>query len=115
MLTAIIVTVSVPIILQKFIFKDDNSTKNELISEPKLDPEVEKWLLKYSFQEECCGDHLNDAGVFSIKGRRQSMEDRFAMIEIPILPDDDDGSVVRIFSVLDGHGGQVRESKQNKT
>jgi hypothetical protein len=79
-----------------------------------LDPEVEKWLLKYSFQEECCGDHLNDAGVFSIKGRRQSMEDRFAMIEIPILPDGD-GSVVRIFSVLDGHGGQVRRSKQNKT
>ena len=114
MLTGIIATVSVPIIIQRFIFNDDNSTSNELISEfdYSLDPELEKWLLKYSDQEECCGKNLNYAGAFTIKGRRPSMEDRFAMVEIPILPDEVDGSVVRIFSVLDGHGGQVRFNQQ---
>ena len=115
MLTGIIATVSVPIIIQRFIFNDDdNSTNNEIISEldNSLDPELEKWLLKYSDQEECCGQNLNYAGAFTIKGRRPSMEDRFAMVEIPILPDGVDGSVVRLFSVLDGHGGQVRFNQQ---
>lgn len=40
------------------------------------------------------------------KGRRQTMEDRFGMVQIPVphLPDE---PIVRLFAVLDGHGGQV--------
>ena len=59
-----------------------------------------------SIQEECCEQRLADAAVFAIKGRRATMEDRFAMVQVPI-PHLADNPVVRIFAIMDGHGGQV--------
>ena len=59
-----------------------------------------------STQEECCEQRLADAAVFAIKGRRATMEDRFAMVQVPI-PHLADNPVVRIFAIMDGHGGQV--------
>ena len=59
-----------------------------------------------SNNEESCEQKLADAAVFAVKGRRATMEDRFALIQVPI-PHLVDAPVVRIFAVLDGHGGQV--------
>ena len=56
--------------------------------------------------EESSEQKVADAAVFALKGRRATMEDRFAMIQVPVphLPDQ---PIVRIFAILDGHGGQV--------
>ena len=56
--------------------------------------------------EESCEQKSADAAVFALKGRRQTMEDRFALVQIPVphLPDE---NIVRLFCVMDGHGGQV--------
>ena len=53
-----------------------------------------------------------DAAVFALKGRRQTMEDRFALVQIPVphLPNE---NIVRLFCVMDGHGGQVRKPFHN--
>ena len=53
-----------------------------------------------------------DAAVFALKGRRQTMEDRFALVQIPVphLPNE---NIVRLFCVMDGHGGQVRNTFHN--
>ena len=59
-----------------------------------------------SNNEESCEQKLADAAVFAVKGRRATMEDRFALIQVPI-PHLVNAPVVRIFAVLDGHGGQV--------
>ena len=40
------------------------------------------------------------------KGKRATMEDRFALVQIPI-PHLSNAPIVRMFAVLDGHGGQV--------
>ncbi len=52
-----------------------------------------------------------DAAVFAIKGRRPGMEDRFVLVQIPTphLPED---PIVRLFAILDGHGGQVSCCRQ---
>ena len=58
--------------------------------------------------EESSEQKVADAAVFALKGRRATMEDRFAMIQVPVphLPDQ---PIVRIFAILDGHGGQVSD------
>ena len=40
------------------------------------------------------------------------MEDRFALVQIPVphLPNE---NIVRLFCVMDGHGGQVRNTFHN--
>ena len=70
------------------------------------------WAKKTGFlvlggpSEESSEQKVADAAVFALKGRRATMEDRFAMIQVPVphLPDQ---PIVRIFAILDGHGGQV--------
>ena len=59
--------------------------------------------------EESSEQKVADAAVFALKGRRATMEDRFAMIQVPVphLPDQ---PIVRIFAILDGHGGQVSDT-----
>lgn len=57
--------------------------------------------------EESCEQKAADAAVFAIKGRRPTMEDRFDMVQIPV-PHLPDHPIVRLFLILDGHGGQVR-------
>ena len=72
------------------------------------------WAKKTGFlvlggpSEESSEQKVADAAVFALKGRRATMEDRFAMIQVPVphLPDQ---PIVRIFAILDGHGGQVGE------
>lgn len=56
--------------------------------------------------EESSEQKSADAAVFAIKGRRQTMEDRFALVQIPV-PHLPDKPIVRLFAVLDGHGGHV--------
>ena len=56
--------------------------------------------------EESCEQKSADAAVFALKGRRQTMEDRFALVQIA-LPHLHDEPIVRLFAILDGHGGQV--------
>ena len=69
-----------------------------------------KGLIKGFFHlpsnEESCEQKSADAAVFALKGRRQTMEDRFALVQIPVphLPEE---NIVRLFCVMDGHGGQV--------
>ena len=63
--------------------------------------------LPTSSNEESCEQKTADAAVFALKGRRQSMEDRFALVQIPV-PHFPDEPIVRLFAVLDGHGGQVQ-------
>ena len=56
-------------------------------------------------------DHYQSYNQF-VLGRRQTMEDRFALVQIPVphLPNE---NIVRLFCVMDGHGGQVRNTFHN--
>ena len=58
------------------------------------------------FSEESSEQKVADAAVFALKGRRPTMEDRFALVQVPV-PHLPEMPIVRIFAILDGHGGQV--------